>query len=599
MTWFHTSNLVSGNKSGERGSKRMGLSRGTRDHWGFRTTPQVVLVVLCTILAVIPHALSANPGRPGDPKSATRCIALELYTRSRDASLSGTTDTIRRLVGDLRGVRLKVYDLDEQPQSTERLGKIVKAYKLTSTELPFVYGLNRTDSGIADAASWANRLRKLVHVEVFTREGCSRCDGAKRYLPAFRARYPGLQVDVPDIVADAAANQRFIQLAREQGIGGISVPGFSLCRKLLVGFDNEAATAARLDAVLEKWTFACEVPPAKAAPPEPSVKVSGLPGRFGPLLAAVAMSGQPDSNPPATTPEDKDPPALPIDGPLPIDGTDDVPPLGITSEQDSDTDLLPIDASSDRPHSEEHAVEVPLLGKLSVEKLGMPLFTFLIGLVDGFNPCAMWVLLFLLSVLVNLHDRWKILAVAGTFVVVSGAAYFAFMAAWLNVLLLVGFLRWVQILLAVLALVVGSIHVKDFFAFKQGVSLSIPESAKPGIYSRVRGIVMAEHLYAAIAGATVLAVLVNIIELLCTAGLPALYSQILTLQQYPAWINYAYLLLYISAYMLDDTLMVAVVVVTLGKRKLQERQGRWLKLISGLVILALGLVLLLKPEWLG
>jgi uncharacterized membrane protein HdeD (DUF308 family) len=152
--------------------------------------------------------------------------------------------------------------------------------------------------------------------------------------------------------------------------------------------------------------------------------------------------------------------------------------------------------------------------------------------------------------------------------------------------------------LAILAIVVGSIHVKDFFAFKKGISLSIPESAKPGIYSRVRRIVLAESVFAAIAGATVLAVLVNIIELLCTAGLPALYSQVLSLQNYPAWKNYAYLGLYIIAYMFDDSLMVAVVVVTLGKNKLQETQGRWLKLISGLVILLLGLVLLFKPEWL-
>ena len=105
----------------------------------------------------------------------------------------------------------------------------------------------------------------------------------------------------------------------------------------------------------------------------------------------------------------------------------------------------------------------------------MPLFTVLVGQIDGFNPCAMWVLIFLLSILVNLRDRGRMVAIAGTFVFVSGAAYFAFMAAWLNVFLLIGYLRPVQLLLGSLALFVGSIHVKDFFAFKQGLSLSIPE----------------------------------------------------------------------------------------------------------------------------
>jgi uncharacterized membrane protein HdeD (DUF308 family) len=136
-------------------------------------------------------------------------------------------------------------------------------------------------------------------------------------------------------------------------------------------------------------------------------------------------------------------------------------------------------------------------------------------------------------------------------------------------------------------------------AFKRGVSLSIPESAKPGIDARVRNVVAARNLTGAIAGAIVLAVLVNVVELLCTAGLPALYTKILTLQGYSIWGEYAYLSLYVLAYMFDDSLMVAAVVVTLGRRKLQEREGRWLKLVSGAAILALGLVMLFAPQWLA
>lgn len=242
------------------------------------------------------------------------------------------------------------------------------------------------------------------------------------------------------------------------------------------------------------------------------------------------------------------------------------------------------------------AMDVPLFGQLSPRNLGMPAFTILVGLVDGFNPCAMWVLLFLLSLLVNLKSRAKILAVAGTFVVISGVAYFAFMAAWLNVFLLIGYLRPAQIVLGALAVFVGAVHVKDFFAFKKGFSLSIPEAAKPRIYERVRKIVMAENLWGAVIGAIVLAVLVNVIELLCTAGLPAMYTQILSLQNYPPWKNYAMLGLYNLAYMFDDSLMVGIVVITLGKRRLEERGGRWLKLISGALILLLGLVMIFKPE---
>lgn len=252
---------------------------------------------------------------------------------------------------------------------------------------------------------------------------------------------------------------------------------------------------------------------------------------------------------------------------------------------------------------EPSGIDVPLLqwldGRLDPSRLGMPLFTIAVGLVDGFNPCAMWVLLLLLSILVNLNDRWKIVAIAGTFVLVSGAAYYAFMAAWLNVFEWIGYLRAVQVALGLVAVAIGTIHVKDFLAFKQGVSLSIPEAAKPGIYQRIRRIVNAENLMAAIAGAFVLAVLVNVVELLCTAGLPALYTNILSQQGYGPVGRYGYLLLYILAYMFDDALMVTGVVWSLSRFKLQETGGRWLKLISGAVVLLLGGVMLFKPEWLG
>jgi hypothetical protein len=250
------------------------------------------------------------------------------------------------------------------------------------------------------------------------------------------------------------------------------------------------------------------------------------------------------------------------------------------------------------PGAGPDSIEAPWFGRLSARELGLPAFTVAIGLLDGFNPCAMWVLLFLLSLLVNLRNRPKMALVAGTFVVVSGLVYFAFMAAWLNVFLLIGLSRPVQVVLGGTAGLIGAINVKDFFAWGRGVSVGIPESAKPGLYARARRILEADNLAGALAGIVVLALLVNTIELLCTAGFPAVYTQILALRQLPWWEYYGYLALYNVAYMLDDAIMVTVAVLTLGRHKLQEREGRWLKLISGLVMLGLGLILLAKPGWL-
>jgi hypothetical protein len=136
------------------------------------------------------------------------------------------------------------------------------------------------------------------------------------------------------------------------------------------------------------------------------------------------------------------------------------------------------------------------------------------------------------------------------------------------------------------------VNIKDFFAFNVGFSLSIPEKAKPGIYSRMRSILHAESLAAAIVGAIILAILVQIVEFLCTSGFPALFTRILTLRQLDTAAYYSYLLLYIAAYMLDDIIILTIGVVMLSRHRLQEKEGRVLKLVSGLVMIGLGIYLI-------
>jgi glutaredoxin len=246
----------------------------------------------------------------------------------------------------------------------------------------------------------------------------------------------------------------------------------------------------------------------------------------------------------------------------------------------------------------EQQVASRWFGPLSVSRLGLPLFTLALGLLDGFNPCAMWVLLFLLGMLAGQRDRKRMAVTAGTFVIASGAVYYAFMAAWLNVFLLIGVSRAVQTVLGGIAIVMAALNLKDFVAFGQGPSLSIPAAAKPSIYARVRRVLRADSLGASILGVAVLAVLVNFVELLCTAGFPAVYTSVLARQQLSPWARALYLGLYNLAYVADDALVVTLAVLTLSRRRMAERTGRWLKLLSGVVMLLLGALLLFKPEWL-
>lgn len=256
-----------------------------------------------------------------------------------------------------------------------------------------------------------------------------------------------------------------------------------------------------------------------------------------------------------------------------------------------------LDGAPTSPQAKD-AVDAGWLGRLSVAELGLPAFTLAVGLLDGFNPCAMWVLLFLLSMLVHLKDRRRMALIAGTFVLVSGAVYFVFMAAWLNLFLAVGLSSTLRVALAVIALVIGAVNIKDFLSPGVGVSLSIPDAAKPGLYARMRRILAARTLGLSLLGVAVLAVLVNLVELLCTAGLPAMYTAILAQQSLPPTAHYGYLLLYILGYIADDALMVGTAVWALSSSKLSAGAGRWLKLVSGLVMALLGVLMLVKPEWL-
>jgi hypothetical protein len=242
--------------------------------------------------------------------------------------------------------------------------------------------------------------------------------------------------------------------------------------------------------------------------------------------------------------------------------------------------------------TEPEPFEISFFGRtLTLDDVGLPAFTLAMGLLDGLNPCSMWVLLLMISLLAPLNDRRRMLAIAGTFVLIQGIAYFLFMAAWLNLFLVIGLSRASQLIIAAIAIVAGLINIKDFFAFKVGVSLSIPEKAKPGIYSRMRAILHAESLAAAIVGAIVLAILVQIVEFLCTSGFPALFTRILTLRELDSADYYRYLLIYIAAYMLDDIIILTIGVVMLSRHRLQEKEGRVLKLVSGLVMIGLGIYL--------
>jgi len=242
---------------------------------------------------------------------------------------------------------------------------------------------------------------------------------------------------------------------------------------------------------------------------------------------------------------------------------------------------------------------IPFLGEFEPESMSLPVFTIIIAGLDAFNPCAFFVLLLMLSLLVNAKDRKRILLIGGIFVFFSGFVYFIFMAAWLNIFLYLGELRTITVIAAVIAIGVSLINIKDYFLFEKGVSLSIPDNAKPGLYGRVRGLVNASSTPTVILGTVMLAIVANSYELLCTSGFPMVFTRILTLNDLTPPGYYLYLVFYNIIYVIPLMVIVLFFTKTLGARKLSEKEGRILKLVSGMMMLELGLLLLLAPDLLS
>ena len=245
------------------------------------------------------------------------------------------------------------------------------------------------------------------------------------------------------------------------------------------------------------------------------------------------------------------------------------------------------------------SVVIPFIGKLDTSEMSLPLMTLVIAGLDSFNPCAFFVLFSLLGLLVYAQSRKRMFFIGGIFVFFSGFIYFLFMSAWLNFFLIVGQVAAITKIAGAISLVIAGINIKDFFAFKKGVSLTIPDSAKPKLFDRMRRLMKSTSLLSIGAGTAVLAIAANSYELLCTAGFPMVFTRILTLKDLSTPLYYLYLVFYNLVYVIPLLLIVTVFTVTLGKRKLSEWQGRILKLASGTMMLGLGGVLFLNPALLN
>ena len=240
-------------------------------------------------------------------------------------------------------------------------------------------------------------------------------------------------------------------------------------------------------------------------------------------------------------------------------------------------------------------IKIPILGEIDVKNVSLPLLTLVLGTLDGFNPCAMWILLVLITMLLTLRSRRKIILVGGIFILAEGLLYFVFMAAWLNFFKALSFVSLIRIGIGIFGIVFGVLRIRDFINWKPGVCKVVDDSGKGKLFDKINKVLKPAALPATILGVVSLAFGVNLVEFVCSAGFPVIYTQILVSQGLGTLQYYLYLGLYNIFYMLDDLIVFTVALITLNRFGFSDKYSRWSTLVAGLLILILGILLIFKP----
>ncbi len=241
-------------------------------------------------------------------------------------------------------------------------------------------------------------------------------------------------------------------------------------------------------------------------------------------------------------------------------------------------------------------ITVPLIGKVDLQNKSLLITTIIIGLVDGVNPCSLWVLTMLLAMVIHTDSRKKTLVIGLVYLFVTAAIYALFILGVFSLLSYVRYMKWIQIGVACITLVLGLINLKDYFFFKQGVSLTIDDEKKPGLYKKMRNVLKnTDNAWAMIGATIVLAAGVSLVEFSCTAAFPVIWSNILSSHGVTRFEFALHLLLYMVLYQFDELIIFLVVVVTMKSKRMEEKHGQVLKLFSGCLMVALSIVMIVKP----
>lgn len=383
-----------------------------------------------------------------------------------------------------------------------------------------------------------------VPIYLFWGDGCPHCEAAKQAISKLQRQYSNIELIAYEVWYVPENQQLFKEMCATFGFEAQYVPTIFIGNHYWVGF-NESIGKEMEAAIKECSSNSCTV---------------SLPS-----LVQPTSTKEPQST--------------------------DTPASTLTSS-------LPNGSSTDTSaaSSPSHILNLPLLGSIDLDQQSLAISTLLISFVDGVNPCSIWVLTMLLALTLHTGSRGKVILIGIIFLTVTAGVYALFITGLFTVLKIVNFLGWVQIAVALVALFFGLVNIKDYFWYKEGISFTIADEKKPGIYRRMRALMDASQTTWGLVGATiVLAGGVSLVEFSCTAGFPMIWTNLLNSQNVSALTFLLLLGLYLLIYQLDELVLFFTAVFTMRATRIEEKGGRILKLIGGMLMITLAIVMLMNP----
>jgi glutaredoxin len=243
--------------------------------------------------------------------------------------------------------------------------------------------------------------------------------------------------------------------------------------------------------------------------------------------------------------------------------------------------------------------KLPFIGEVDAATVSLPLLAVFMGTLDGFNPCAMWVLLLLISMLVHVKERWKMWTLGIVFLATSAIMYFFFMLSWLNITLLFGSVIYLRLLIGAVAIGGGGWNLKKALTQKPDDGCEVVDvDQRRKLSKRIQAITSEKTFLLAIVGIMGLAISVNLVELLCSAGLPIIFTQVLALNGLSTLQTIGYLLLYVLFFLIDDLVVFFIAMKTFHLTGLSTKYSKFSGLIGGAIMVILGILMIFRPEWL-